>query len=446
MISLINSAKIFSQLGSSSSLLPIFVKDAGHTAGMTTAAYITGKEVEGKDRFIDEIGTQAIWIGGIPFYKKVIDKTLYKLAGYNPNIDVRLIKDVSKTGKIAKGSVLAKAVLNAPNKKMGKEIIKAAKQASFFKGLALTKFIVSTALTMASYAALTSFRHKHTEKSIIEEIKREEQAKKANQEFLKEKSPLTFKAFEQKQKSHKNPSFAGVNIGAFKDFMFNPVKNMMIVDGGITGQRLAESRNPQDFLGYVIKEGSFWAFMYFAGEKIQEYFENKADKKGKSIGLDIRALEDSSLKEAFKEEKVLSDVKEMAGKEGAELYDFICTKSDNLVVKMAKKSEIIKTLKENGAVDTQQYIDLEKVKSVGEKLKKLFNQYTNVKETEKLEEFLSKTISLKKGSILKNVGACTGVLGVVVPGMMLAMRYIHKDNKEFQVKKEIKEQMLSQMV
>lgn len=428
---------IFSKLGSSSSLLPIFVKDAGHTAGMTTAAYITGKEVEGKDRFIDEIGTQAIWIGGIPFYKKVIDHTLYKLAKHNPHIDIRVLKDEN---------ILQKAIKHAPTEKIGESIEKASKNAKFFKGLAMTKFIVSTALTMASYAALTNFRHKHTEKAIIEEIKREEKTKNANQEFLKEKSPLTFKAFEQKQKSHKNPSFAGLNIGAFKDFMFNPVKNMMIVDGGITGQRLAESRNPQDFLGYVIKEGSFWAFMYFAGTKIQEYFENKADKiNKKSIGLDIRALQAPELKESFENKKVLSEVQEMTGKEGADLYEFLCTKSENLVVRLAKKAEIIKTHKETGMVDTQQFIDLEEVKGVGEKLKKLFNQYTEVKAKEKetLEEFLSKTVSLKKGSILKNVGTCLGVLGVVVPGMMLIMRYAHKDNKEFQVKKEIKEQILS---
>lgn len=458
---------IFSKLGNSSSLLPIFVKDAGHTAGMTTAAYITGKEVEGKDRFIDEIGTQAIWIGGIPFYKKVIDHTLYKLTKYNPNIDVRLLKDANSNGKIAKGSVLAKAIFNTTNKKTRKEILKAAKNAKIFKGLTLAKFIISTALTMASYAALTNFRHKHTEKAIIEEIKKEENAKKTNQKFLNEKTPLTFKAFEQKPKNYKNPSFGGININTFKDFMFNPVKNMMIVDGGITGQRLAEARNPQDFLGYVIKEGSFWAFMYFAGTKIQEHFEKIADKKGKSIGLDIKALEDPVLKEAFENQElfdknmkefvgVIDKTKETVLKKGkktrkiisqeknAKLYDFLCTKNNNLVVRMAKKSETIKTLKENGMVDTQKFIDLDEVVNVYKKLKKLNKQYKKYGNG-KINEFMQDVIKLKKGSILKNIGSCLGVLGVVVPGMMLIMRYVHKDNKEFQVKKEIKEQLLSQM-
>lgn len=413
---------IFSKLGNNSSLLPIAVKDAAHSAGMTTSSYITGKEVEGKDRFIDEFGTQAIWIGGIPFYKKLIDLTLYKVAKHNPKVDIRLLKDEK---------VLQKAIKFAPTEEIAQSIEKASKNASTFKGLAMAKFIAATALTLGSYWGLTTFRHKHTEKNIIKQIKAEEKAKK--EAIAASGQDL------QKNKTDK-PSF-GMNLSGLKDFMFDPVKNMMIVDGGITAERLGESRNPQDFMGYVIKEGAFWAFMYFAGERIQKHFEHRAEKKhNKSITLDIRALQDSEFKEAFKKENVKANVEAIKKLQTSEeLYEFICTQKDNLVVNMAKKSDIIKIHKKTGKVDTQQYIDLDGVKGVGEKLEKLFDQYKSSNET--IEKFLEQTVKLKRMSIIKNIGACMGVLGLLVPGTMLAMRYAHKDNTEFAVKKEMQEKM-----
>ena len=61
---------MYSKLGSNSSLLPLAIKDVANSVGITAGSYVTGKDVESKDRFIDEFGTQAIWLGGIPFYKR----------------------------------------------------------------------------------------------------------------------------------------------------------------------------------------------------------------------------------------------------------------------------------------------------------------------------------------------------------------------------------------
>ena len=72
---------LFSKLGSNASLLPLAVKDLANSTGLTVGSYITGKDVESKDRFIDEFGTEAIWLGGIPFFKKFADLTFYKLLG-----------------------------------------------------------------------------------------------------------------------------------------------------------------------------------------------------------------------------------------------------------------------------------------------------------------------------------------------------------------------------
>lgn len=433
MITSTLAANIFSKLGSNSSLLPMIVKDSAHSGGMTAASYATGKGVEGKDRFIDEIGAEIIWVGGIPFYKKVIDLGI-KATGYNPKVDIRVLKD-----KKIRDLALKYAPDNKPGElgKIGQSIQKAINNEGTFKGLFIAKFIAATALTLGSYWGLTIFRHKHTEKSIIKQIKKEEAEKRAKKQELKQ--------------NNQKPSF-GMNLSGLKDFMFNPVKNMMIVDGGITAERLGESRNPQDFLGYVVKEGAFWGFMYFAGERIQRHFEKRAEKKHNiSIDLDIKVLQDKELKEAFKNDEVMKSIKEIKKFEKPdELYKFICIKDDNLVVKMAKKSGLVSVCKnEKGkeVVDTQHFIDLEEVKGVGEKIEKLFNQYqsfNNKAPGKKIEEFIHQTVKLKRMSIIKNIGSCMGVLGVVVPGIMLALRFAHKDNKEFAVKKAIHEKLKKQ--
>ena len=430
MIDPITTVKIFSSLGNNNSLLPIMVKDIAHIGGMTTGSYIAGKEIEGKDRLIDEVGSTAMWIGGIPFYKKVIDLTLYKLAKYSPNVDVRILKDEN---------ILKKAIQHAPTKEIQENIKKAAGNVKMAKVLNLAKFLVSTALTLISYSALTTFRHKHTEKNIIKEIHKEETEKKLKEEYFKGKTSPAFKSIKSDAKNQ-NPSF-GMNLHALQDFMFNPVKNMQIVDGGITASRLGEARNPQDFMGYVIKEGSFWAFIYFAGKKIQKHFETKSEQKyNKSIDLDIRALQVKELKEKFKTGLVKANIEEFNNVQKAEdTYEFLCTKGDNLIVKMAKESGIIKLDKNTGKVDTQHYIDLDEVKRISGKLEKLYKQYST--SGEGIEVFLNKTIKLKKGSITQNIGVCMGVLGLVVPGIILAMRFMNKDNKDFMVKKEIHEKL-----
>ena len=78
MIPAINASAIYSTLGNPSSLVPLAVKDVANSLGLTTGSYIIGDKLEGKDRFLDEFGTQAIWLFGLPVFKKITDLTLYK--------------------------------------------------------------------------------------------------------------------------------------------------------------------------------------------------------------------------------------------------------------------------------------------------------------------------------------------------------------------------------
>lgn len=464
MIPAISASKIYSTLGNSNSLVPLALKDVTNSLGLTAASYTVGDEAEGRDRFIDEFGTQAIWLFGIPAYKKLLDLTLFKAMGYDPKIDVRVLKDPA---------IFAKAKQYAPTNEIKnalEKVGKSNKTLKTFKGLTFGKFVASTGLTILSYYGLTKFRHKHTEEHIKENYLKNlrEQGLIQNsvntEKFLPvQKVPTAFgmvhKTSENNDKKDKNTAFTGI-----QDFMFSPTKNLMIVDASITTERLCESRNGQDTLGYAIKEGSFWAFMYLLGGKIQTHFENTAEKKhNKNIQLDARVIESEDLKQALKNEKLPSILKAFSNiQKDADIYDFICNPAnkDNIIVKMAKMSDIITvTDKKNlaSAVDTRAYIDIAEVKGVNEKLGKVFKQFGEFKnsmlaknpkmsEEDILNTFMKDLKKLKRSSILKNIGSCVAALGIVAPALMVAVRYFgDKNNRDFQVKKEIEKKLAEEL-
>ena len=438
---MVNVAKIYSTLGNSSSLIPLAVKDLSATAGMTAGSFVTGKE-EGVDRFIDEIGTEAIWLLGIPGFKLLFDKTIFKALKLDSKFDARNLQDEA---------ILKKIKEYAPTEDIKKGIEKISTKQKLFKGTAMAKFVVSTALTIGSYIGLTKFKQKYTDKKIRENLIAEYNAKQNELENS------------TNQKNEIAPSFKGV--GKFlQSFAFDPVKNMWILDGAITAERLKDSRSPQEFIGYGIKEASTLCFMYYAGGKIQEFLEKQAEKRGNSIALDARVLEDGFLKDAFNNasiEKSLNEFNALFDAEGklkvskAELYDFIHKNPDNLIVKTAKMSDVVQMYKEpqglfkrakvTDKIDTRKYIDLDEFTRVGEKVKTLYEQCkAALQKGDTVDDFFAVVKKLKRGSIVKNIGTCIFALGIVTPGIMLMKRLFAKDDQEFQTKKEIREQLVKE--
>ena len=458
------SAKIYSILANKDSLIPMGIKDTANSLGLTTGSYITGQAAESHDRFIDEFGTAAIWLLGIPAYKKILDWVMFKPLGYDAGVDVRIMKDneVLKLAQKYAKQHDEKFKDNVNVKKIAANIEKAATDSKAFKGLTFGKFVAATALTILSYGGLTKFRHNYRENKIKKEFY-------AKQEALK--------------KEQQNNQFTGTSkdkptfTGGLQDFMFSPVKNMMLVDGAITGQRLSTSKNPQEFFQYCIKEGFFWFFMYFAGEQIKKYLEkNSLTKHNLPIDMDSRALESEELKKALLNNKIMDSVHEFPVSDkptNAEVYKFVNETPDNLVVQMAKKSGIIETVKEKtglfskpkdtGSIDNRKYIDTNDVIGVKNKLKVLYEKgqefiqkeaeklgksVEEISETDKtkmLEQYLEKVKKANGKAALKNIGACIGVLGVLMPSIIVAWRLLDKDNKGYRVREDIENKLMAQM-
>lgn len=433
MIPKITASTVYSKLGDNSSLVPLAIKDIANSCGLTAASYMSGDNAEGKDRFIDEFGTQAIWLWGIPVYKKLLDIALFKQAKLDPEVDARILKNKD---------ILQAAKEMAPTESIKNSLKAVAENQSKFKALTVAKFAASTILTAGTYLGLTKFRHNYTESKIKKDYF-EKMKKQQMNGYNTENIPFSsaFSHVHKQNKNSKNVAFTG----GVQDFIFDPVKNLMLVDGAITGERLTHAKNPQDFLGYVIKEGFFWAFMYFAGPTLSKALEKFADQKGKSIDLDSRVIFGKDLEKAFNGKdsgimpKQIQEFKK-AAKSDIELYKFaVKPENKNLIIKMAKDSGIITLADGSELVDTRKYIDLKELRGICDKAEKLFTQYK--KSEQPLDEFLKSVRSLKKASILKNIGACIGALGIIAPAIMLGLR---KLNSDYQVRKDIEKKLANQ--
>lgn len=393
MIPKITASTVYSKLGDNSSLVPLAIKDIANSCGLTAASYMSGDNAEGKDRFIDEFGTQAIWLWGIPVYKKLLDIALFKQAKLDPEVDARILKNKD---------ILQAAKEMAPTETIKNSLKAVAENQSKFKALTVAKFAASTILTAGTYLGLTKFRHNYTESKIKKDYF-EKMKKQQMNGYNTENIPFSsaFSHVHKQNKNSKNVAFTG----GVQDFIFDPVKNLMLVDGAITGERLTHAKNPQDFLGYVIKEGFFWAFMYFAGPTLSKALEKFADQKGKSIDLDSRVIFGKDLEKAFNGKdsgimpKQIQEFKK-AAKSDIELYKFaVKPENKNLIIKMAKDSGIITLADGSELVDTRKYIDLKELRGICDKAEKLFTQYK--KSEQPLDEFLKSVRSLKKHQSLK---------------------------------------------
>lgn len=436
MIPSINASTIYSTLGNNSSLVPLAIKDIANSCGLTAASYMAGDKVEGKDRFIDEFGTQAIWLWGIPAYKKILDLAMFKPAKIDPNIDVRILKNAE---------IFKAAQEFAPTKAIKESLAHVAKHQKLAKNLSIAKFAASTVLTTLTYLGLTKFRHKYTEEQIKKDYFQKQNNKHVS--FMDKTNAnvafsSAFSDVHNLKNSNKNVAFTG----GFENFIFDPVKNLMLVDASITGERLSHARNPQDFFGYVIKEGSFWAFMYFAGPLIAKALEHSADKKGKSIDLDARVIFGENLEKSFKNGSIKSHLAEFKKADVSDvgIYKFaVKPDNKNLVVEFAKDSGIIEVFdKKSRIVDTRKYIDLKELRGVSQKLEKLLTQYEN--SGNDVETFLNSVKKLKKGAVLKNMGACIGALGILAPAIMLLSRKF-SSNSEYQVKQDIEKKLAAKV-
>lgn len=429
-------SKIISTLGNKESLVPIMLKDGVDSASLTYKSFKEGGIIEGKDRAVDEFGTQAIWIGGIPMFKKLADKTIYKLAKINPDVDTRIImnKEYSKWAKEnAKGimpntkSQSVKSALEDCLKDGGKKV----------KNLYVTKITAATALTLGTYFLLTKLKQKNTKNSVLKKMN--EQINTAY-DCLDNNKPKIFTELDNKNKS---VSFKGLLKNVSNAILYNPVHNMKIIDAGITTERLACSRNKTELAEHAIKEGGFLFFLYGFGNIIEKGINKFSSKVLKRpIELPIEVLTDENLSKAL-ESGIISNEAEKINNctTLTQKLNFIKENGDNILVKAAKKAKIIATTKNKSAeecIDTSKYIDMKEIENLKKNLKNINEQYKNSKVN--VNRFINQTKALKVGSVLANIGLSCLFLGYLLPKAVYKYREIKTGTTKFHVEENIKKE------
>lgn len=431
--------KIVSTLGNKESLLPIMLKDGVDSTALTVKSFKEGGVVEGTDRFIDEFGTQAIWIGGIPLYKKLIDLTAYKAAKINPTVDPRIIASPEYSSWAVEN---AKGIMSNSKTQSVKSAIsdclkdggKNAK--NLYKG----KIIAATALTLGTFFALTKSKQKNTKNTVIKEMN-----SNVNEEFVSfsANEPKIFAGFDKiSGNKSDNPSFKGAVSKVVDAVMFNPVHNMKIIDAGITTERLACSRNKTEFAEHAIKEGSFLFFLYGFGNLIEKGISNFSSKVlNKPIDLAIDVLMDDKFAKALETGKIAADVAKAPLKNGTltDKLNFIANNADNALVQAAKKSGIVSTVKDNAGnvfVDTSKYIDMKAIDELANNLKNIDSKFSSSNET--VKSFLNKAKALKVGSVMANIGISCLFLGYIVPKAVYKYREMKTGTTKFHVAEDIK--------
>lgn len=431
--------KIISTLGNKESLIPIMIKDGVDSASLTYKSFKNGGKIEGTDRAIDEFGTQAIWIGGIPFFKFLADKTIYKKAKINPAVDPRIISnnDYAEWAlKNAKGFMP-----NNKNESVYTALHNCLKDGGkLTKNLYTTKVAAATLLTLGTFFLMTKFKQKNTKNKVLKEMTNLDNSSEKNNIKTTLKNNNLFAEFTNKYNF--NPSFKGIIKNITEKIMFNPVHNMKIIDAGITTERLACSRNKNEFAEHAIKEGGFLFFIYGFGNLIEKginYFSSKIIKK--PIELPIDVLADKELENALKYNKIRADFNKLP-KENNNLtnkLDFIIRNPNNTIVKEAKKAKIISLTKDiNGknTVDTSKYIDIKAFEKFAKNLKELDITYKASGESAK--KYLNKTKALKVFSVMANIGISCLFLGYLIPKLMYKYRKDNTGTTKFHVAEDIK--------
>ncbi len=448
-----NSARLLSGLANNdSSIIPMATKDTISNGAIVYTYKKEGGKDDARERAIEEFGTGAIWLFGIPAIKKIIDKTIYPFLKLDSGLDVRILKDKDKLAK-AKNSLK-----NATNEALKNEskilsslddknaVLKKFTNAQLYKGLSVGKFAVSTALSALALNAIIDYKQKTTQKRIEHDFYKNHASKIILNNEIEKSANFSDFTSKKNDKTGKNISFKGLgSLG--QAFMYNPIVNTMILDGVITGKRLAKARHGER-KEVALKEAFQLIFIYALAKPIEKGFEFAGSKLNLPIGLDPMALFDDGLTEKLPDAKesisnllndnnIFSNAKNDSKKGG--IFSFFkggnklqindkVANPDALVDKLREldpKNALIEILDKNGAIPTIKdkngnIVAISNLKSVDEA--KIIKTFKDIDLLSNNISKLGKVKAFKAFAVVGNVLLAAWAMGVLQPKINIWMR------------------------
>ena len=374
---------IISSIGNNKSVYPLLVRDCGIEIPSKVALTYNQNLKDSKqmaynatrERLIDEYGTSAIWLGGIPVMNSICDFGIKKL-GFNPNVNVSLYKETKEQG--IKYNI-EKFKEKAPD--AVKDLEKALKNKAKYQKLQAGKFVLSTSVPIA----LMGFILPKLNFKLTEKIRNKQEKRNIS-------------------KSSENVSFKGV---ASTLSNMSTVNKMAVTDGGLTVGRVATARNKYE----KMEMGFKMSMMMFLNFVFPIYLAKGLDNLSKKVfGLNV----DLDPKLLGKNSEKLIDME--LPKES--IIDFLDKKPNSEFAKLCEEYCGVKYLK-NRVRDPRVFVDTEKV----EKFKNEIQKYSEaLKKSKNPQKYAKKALRVKSANILANIGISSFLLAAALPELTFFLR------------------------
>ena len=377
---------IVSAIGNNSGIYPLLVRDCGiENLTKVTMTYSQNRKVSKKmarnatrERFIDEYGTSAVWLGGIPLMNKICDFGIKKL-GYNPDISPDFFKENNEQG--------LKFNINKFKEKMPeeiKEMEKILKNKKRFEKLLGAKFVLSTAIpTLLMGFVLPKLNFGLTDK-------------------INKTQVLSDKA------STSEVSFKGVSSVMAN---MSTVNKMAITDCGLTVGRVDTARNKNEKIEMAFKMGMMMILNYVFPSYLAKWLDTASDKIfGINVNLDPKLLNDKNFVSDIEKGKI------NCPKEN--FIEYLDKNPDSVFAKLAEKYAGVKYLK-NRVRDPRQYIDTARLKNFVQELENFSNK---AKSSGDVKKYAKKALVVKSINILSNICISSFLLAAALPKVTFILR------------------------
>lgn len=385
---------IISAIGNNSSIYPLLLRDCGieipskvlmtYHQNLKESKQMANNAV--RERLIDEYGTSAIWLGGIPFVGWCCDKAI-KICGYDPNVNLNLFKENTRQGV----KINIEKFKHVASKEVA-DLEKVMKNRKTFERLLAGKFLLSTFIPVL----LMGFLLPKWNFALTEKIRQKQLSKqKMNNSTVNKMQNISFKG-------------GAISILA----NMSTVKKMAVTDGGLTVGRVATGRNKFEKLENAFKMLGMMFLNFVAPVWIAKGFDGASNKLfNTNVNLDPKILNDKGFIQSIKNATLELPTNE-------NVIDFFDKKPNAKFSKLAQEFCGVKRLK-NGVRDPRAYVDEKKIIEFKTEIEKFAKE---AKSSGNIDKFAKKALKVKSANIIANVALSSFLLAVCLPKITFILR------------------------
>lgn len=384
-MSLIN---IISAVGNNRGIAPLFVRDCcieipaklglTYNQNLKDSKQMANNAV--RERFIDEYGTSAIWMGGPIVLGKLCNSAIKK-CGYNAGVNMSLFKERKDQGIKLN---IEKFKDKAPE--AVEDLKKALQNKGKYQNLQAGKFAITTLIPIA----LMGFILPKLNFKLTEKIRKKQEA--------------------EKEAASKNISFKG--IASTMANMSN-VNKMAVTDGGLTIGRVWTGRNRYEQMELGFKN----SMMMFLNFVFPIYLAKALDKLSMkmfktNVNLDPKLMNNEDFLNSIK----AGDIKTPKKREN--IIDFLDKNPNSKFSKLCEEYCGVKYLK-NRIRDPREFVDTKKIYNFIKEIEKFS---TEAKRSNNINKYAKKAVRIKSANIAANVGISSFLLAVALPELIFFLR------------------------